>query len=259
MVAQGGLMSSQYNNTIQFWTNIDDFSRLKNFGGHLGFRKIPNDAARVCVGWGGVCVGDGGGVGCGGWGGGVGGGGWKVTLLDSYRVPTLRHNFFSLRIPWNVLKFPWRDLVWFIVKYFGLLTPQITRYVDGTPTSEVTPVTIQYIHPPHHGNYKVKVMCVFKGKDHTFSPVSKSFAFFLFNINQITIPELQLFWNSTLKIKGQSHGWGQRSRSHSSPSIQPMHLLSCHINRTNHSWDMSNRVFDLEKNTSEIFKENLPI
>ena len=26
-----------------------------------------------------------------------------------------------------------------------------TRYVDGTPTSEVTPVTIRYIHPPHHG------------------------------------------------------------------------------------------------------------
>ena len=26
-----------------------------------------------------------------------------------------------------------------------------TRYVDGTPTSEVTPVTIQYLHPTHHG------------------------------------------------------------------------------------------------------------
>ena len=34
--------------------------------------------------------------------------------------------------------------------------------------------------------------------------------------------------------------------------------FSFHINRTNHSWDMSNRVFDLEKNTSEIFQENLP-
>ena len=27
-----------------------------------------------------------------------------------------------------------------------------TRYVDGTPTSEVTSVTIRYIHPPHHGH-----------------------------------------------------------------------------------------------------------
>ena len=27
-----------------------------------------------------------------------------------------------------------------------------TRYVDGTPTSEVTLVTIRYIRPPHHGH-----------------------------------------------------------------------------------------------------------
>ena len=33
--------------------------------------------------------------------------------------------------------------------------------------------------------------------------------------------------------------------------------VSFHVNRTNHSWDMSNRVFDLEKNTYEIFKDNL--
>ena len=26
-----------------------------------------------------------------------------------------------------------------------------TRYVDGMLTSKVTPVTIQYIHPPNHG------------------------------------------------------------------------------------------------------------
>ena len=27
-----------------------------------------------------------------------------------------------------------------------------TRYVDGTPTSEVTPATIRYIRPRHHGH-----------------------------------------------------------------------------------------------------------
>ena len=32
------------------------------------------------------------------------------------------------------------------------------RYVDGTPTSEVTPVTIWYIHPPHHGHTNVNIM-----------------------------------------------------------------------------------------------------
>ena len=33
--------------------------------------------------------------------------------------------------------------------------------------------------------------------------------------------------------------------------------LSFHTNRTNHSWDMSNEVFDLEKNISEICEDNL--
>ena len=32
------------------------------------------------------------------------------------------------------------------------LGTQKTRYVDSTPTSEVTPVTIRYIRPPHHGH-----------------------------------------------------------------------------------------------------------
>ena len=39
------------------------------------------------------------------------------------------------------------------------------------------------------------------------------------------IPPISLFQTLTLKLQGQSHGWGQRWRSHSSPSIQPMHLL----------------------------------
>ena len=61
---------------------------------------------------------------------------------------------------------------------------------------------------------------------HTVSPVSNRFAFFLFHINQITIPQIHLFWSWPWKINGQGHhGWGQRSRSHSSPSIQPMYIL----------------------------------
>ena len=36
-----------------------------------------------------------------------------------------------------------------------------------------------------------------------------------------TIPEIELFRNLTLK----HHEWGQRSRSHIVPSIQPMHFL----------------------------------
>ena len=71
-------------------------------------------------------------------------------------------------------KFP---IIWFMIDMKWMLNPQIglwdkhsthcglviktgsgntplpppTRYVDGTPTSEVTPVTIRYIHPPHQG------------------------------------------------------------------------------------------------------------
>ena len=40
-----------------------------------------------------------------------------------------------------------------------LLTGRIKiRHVDGTPTSEVTPVNLRYIHPPHHGYPTVTVM-----------------------------------------------------------------------------------------------------
>ena len=87
---------------------------------------------------------------------------------------------------------------------------------------------------------------------------------------------IRLFQTLTLKLQGQDHGCGQRERSYSQPSI----LLICFlfishqsdqypvsnqctsfyfcINRTNHSWDMAKRVFDLEKKTFKIFKENLP-
>ena len=62
-----------------------------------------------------------------------------------------------------------------------------------------------------------------------------------------TIPELQLFWNLTLKhprsnmsqVKGEGHI--------SSPVSNQCTSFSFHINRTNHSWDMGKLVFDLEK------------
>ena len=34
----------------------------------------------------------------------------------------------------------------------------LIRYVDDTPTSEVPPITIPYIHPPCHDSPKVMVM-----------------------------------------------------------------------------------------------------
>ena len=55
-------------------------------------------------------------------------------------------------------------------------------------------------------NYKVKVMGVGKGQDHTVSPASNWFALFLFHINHITTPHIQLFWNLTLKNQ-RSSSW----------------------------------------------------
>ena len=118
-----------------------------------------------------------------------------------------------------------------------------TRYVDGTPTSEVTPVTIQYIRSPHHGhtsqyhghewmthilfvpcqsaapflrssyfrlwpwnfNSRVKVMGVVKGQGHTIGPVSYQLLSFSFHINQ-TNNSWELFQNLTLKHP-RSRSW----------------------------------------------------
>ena len=38
------------------------------------------------------------------------------------------------------------------------VTTLLTRYVDSRPMSDVTPVTIWYIHPPHHDHTKVNIM-----------------------------------------------------------------------------------------------------
>ena len=172
----------------------------------------------------------------------------------------------------------------------------ITRYVDGTPTSEVT---IRYIRPPHHGH-----TCQYHGHwswmddwhpFHSMSigrPISEIRLFqtrtltlqsqshwcgqrvkviqlarcwfnsLPFHFTSIRISDqqflIQLFRNLTLEIQGQGHEWGQRSRSHIIPSIQPMHFLF-----VSHQSDQpflrygQNRVWPW-KNTSKILKENLP-
>ena len=58
---------------------------------------------------------------------------------------------------------------------------------------------------------------------------------------------------STVKVMGEVKVWGHILH----PVSNQCTCFSFYINRTNHSWDMSNRVFDLEKNRSEILKENL--
>ena len=95
------------------------------------------------------------------------------------------------------------------------------------PSMSISPPIPEGYFKPWPWNFKVKVMGVVKGQDHSMvSPVSNWSAFFLFHINQITIPYMQLFWNLILKIQGQD---------------------SFHVDQTKHTWDMSKRVFDLEK------------
>ena len=81
---------------------------------------------------------------------------------------------------------------------------------------------------------------------------------FHFTSTRPTIPEIELFRNLTLKDP-RSRSWvRQRSRSHIVPSIQPMHFLFI-----SHQSDQQflrygqNSVWPW-KDTSEMFKENLP-
>ena len=73
-----------------------------------------------------------------------------------------------------------------------------------------------------------------------------------------TIPEIELFWNLTLKhprswsgprseVKGQGHILYPVSNQCTS--------FSFHINRTNHSWDMAKIMFDLEKTHPKFLKK----
>ena len=95
-------------------------------------------------------------------------------------------------------------------------------------------------------------MGVVKGQDHTISPVSNSFAFFLFHINQIFM-RYSYFEIWPWKINGQGHGWDQSHIIHT--ISKRCTSFSFHINRNNHSWDMSNRVFYLAKYRWNFQKE----
>ena len=91
-----------------------------------------------------------------------------------------------------------------------------TRYVDALPTSEVAPVTIQYIllsPPPMFTLVNIMVM------DEWIISVS-------FHVNRRSHSwEKRLCQTLTLKLQGQGHGSGQRAGSYSWSSI----LLTCFL------------------------------
>ena len=102
-------------------------------------------------------------------------------------------------------------------------------------------------------------MGVVKGQGHVVSPVSDSLPFRLTSIRP-TILEIQVHQNMTFKIQGQGNGWGQRSRSHSSPSIQPMHFLfiSCHSDQPFLRWDMGIECLTLKETHLKFRKKSSP-
>ena len=111
-----------------------------------------------------------------------------------------------------------------------------TGYVDGMPTSEVTPVTIWYIRPPHHGHTSqyYALTLTLQGQGHwcglwarSYSRPSIILTHFLFISHQSDQQLLRYSYFEiwTWNIQGQGHEWGQRSRWHIIPSIQPMHFL----------------------------------
>ena len=67
------------------------------------------------------------------------------------------------------------------------------------------------------------------------------------------IPEIRLppvFQTLILKIQGQDHEYGRRTRSHSWPSIQLIAFFPFHISQTNNSWDTLISNLTLENSRS---------
>ena len=97
--------------------------------------------------------------------------------------------------------------------------PAWIRYVDGTPTSEVTPVTIRDICPPHHGHTS-------QYHGHEWMTHHCSHPFRSMSIDR-PIPEIKLFQALILKfqLQDQGHGCGQRARSYNRPSIILTHFV----------------------------------
>ena len=73
---------------------------------------------------------------------------WHLTQWGRDKMAEIFQTIFSKAISWMKMFEFWIQFDWSLF----LRVQLTTRYVDGTPMSEVTPVTIRYICPPHHGH-----------------------------------------------------------------------------------------------------------
>ena len=150
-----------------------------------------------------------------------------------------------------------------------------TRYVDSMVISEVT---IPFIQSPHHGPTKVMLIVMNDQVTSITFYVNRPIRFWneavsnfdletsrsrswvwskdkgiylsdklLFHFTSMiaTIPEIQLFWNLNLKNPRSRLLVRFKCQGH---IIHPLSnwciSYSFHVNRTDHSWDMANRVFE---------------
>ena len=128
---------------------------------------------------------------------------WILSTMYKYHFI----NNFSATFYWNLIHLlMYHALIWVL---------GITRRADGTPTTEVTPVTIWQIHTPDLGHQMVMVMVM----NDLLPPL-------LCNVNRPSHSEIQLFQNLTMKIHGQGHVCGPRSRSRLTFKIQRSRLRS---------------------------------
>ena len=128
--------------------------------------------------------------------------------------------------------------------YMSLLTIPQTRYVESMPMSEITPVTIWYIYPPHYGQ-----------RERSYSQPSILLIHFLFISHQS-----DHFWDRTILKFGKSKVKVMNEVKVQGHIVYPVSnrctSFLFHINRTNHSCDIPASVWSW-KNTSKFFlKEN---
>ena len=105
-------------------------------------------------------------------------------------------------------------------------------------------------------NSKVKVMGVVKGKVIQSAQYHINSLPFHFTSIRPTIPEIDLFWNLTLKHP-RSRSWVRSKVKVTYCTQYPTNANSFlfYINQTNHSWDMAKIVFDLEKTHPKFLKK----
>ena len=186
---------------------------------------------------------------------------------------------------WKRQTFWWNSVTHVFFKVDSNCNSNKTRYVDGTPTSEVT---IPVHPPPMVTQVNIMVMNgwltsflfhVINQPPHSWdkaisnsdleTPRSRSWVWakgkviqsaqyhidslpFHFTSIRPTIPEIELFQNLTLKYSRS------RSMSHIVPSIQPMYFLFISHQSDQPFLRYGQNGFWPWKNTSEIFKQNLP-